>query len=263
MMWNAVVLAGDRNPNDPVARAGLTPFKAMAPVGARRLIDFPLAALSAMMDEGRIGRIMVVATPGMPDPDAGNWDVIEAGETIADSLARVYAAVGAPLLVTTCDAAMLTPDILTEFLNRAEDGQELSAAITPLSVAEVTPEAPPRKGFAFGEDSFVGANLFAIATTSPEPAFAALERAERRRRLPADALLAALSWRLRPPTIEQVEAKAEKLLGCSARLITLTQPEAGFEVNTALDLMHLRQRWAAFLTSDEEVDADPDEEEAA
>ena len=38
MMWNAVVLAGDRNPKDPVARAGLTPFKAMAPVGDRRLI---------------------------------------------------------------------------------------------------------------------------------------------------------------------------------------------------------------------------------
>ncbi len=262
MMWNAVVLAGDRDPKDPVARAGLTPFKAMAPVGDRRLIDFPLAALGAMMDEGRIGRIVVVADAGMPDLGAGNWDIIEAGATIADSLARTYAAVGAPLLITTCDAAMLTPDILTDFLNKAEDGQELSAAITPLSAAEVTPEAPQRKGFAFSGDNFVGANLYAIATTSPETAFTALERAEHRRP-PAEALLSALSWRLRPPTIEQVEAKAGKLLGCSARLITLTQPEAGFEVNTALDLMHLRRRWAAFLTSDEEVHANSDEEEAA
>lgn len=88
MMWNAVVLAGDRSPKDPVARAGLTPFKAMAPVGDRKLIDFPLAALSAMMDEGRIGRIIVAAASGMPDPAPGPWDVIEAGETIADSLGR-------------------------------------------------------------------------------------------------------------------------------------------------------------------------------
>ena len=52
MMWDAVVLAGDQNPKNPVARAGLTPFKAMAPVGDRKLIDLPLAALGAMMDEG-------------------------------------------------------------------------------------------------------------------------------------------------------------------------------------------------------------------
>ena len=246
MMWNAVVLAGDRNPKDPVARAGLTPFKAMAPVGDRRLIDFPLAALAAMMDEGRIGRIVIAAAPDMPSPEAGPWDVIEAGETISDSLSRAYSAIGAPLLVTTCDAAMLTPDTLTTFLDGAESGAELSAAVTPLAGAEVTPDAPPRKGFALSEDRYVGANLFAIATSSPEPAFAALANAERRR-LPGDLLLSALSWRLRAPTIAEVEATATKILGCSASLVTLPQGEAGFEVNTALDLMHLRTRWAAWL----------------
>lgn len=247
-MWNAVVLAGDRNPKDPVARAGLTPFKACAPVGERRLIDFPLAALGAMMDEGRIGRIVVAAAPEMPAPAAGPWDVIEAGSTIADSLARAYASVGAPMLITTCDAAMLTPDIIRDFLDGAEGGAELSAALTPVACAEITPEAPPRKGVALGDQRYVGANLFAIATTTPEAAFAALGKAGRQP--PADMLLSALSWRLRPPTIAEVEAKAAKILGCSAALIILQQPEAGFEVNSALDLIHLRRRWADWLAAD-------------
>ncbi len=249
-MWNAVVLAGDRNPKDPVARAGLTPFKAMAPVGDRKLIDFPLAALSAMMDQGRIGRIIVAAAPGMPALSPGPWDVIEAGESIADSLARAYAAVGAPLLVTTADAAMLTPDILQDFMEGAEGGADLSAGITPLATAEVTPEAPPRAGFVLDQTSYVGANLFSLATTTPECAFAALARIGRRR-LAGQLLLSQLSWRLRPPSMAEAEQKAAKLLGCSAALITLQQPEAGFEVNGALDLMHLRQRWAAWLATEE------------
>lgn len=248
-MWNAVVLAGDRNPKDPVARAGLSPFKAMAPVGDRRLIDFPLAALAAVMDEGRIGRIVVAAAPDMPAPAPGPWDVIEAGETIADSLSRAYAAVGAPLLATTCDAAMLTPDILTAFLDEAESGAELSAGITPLATAVTTPDAPQRKGFALGNDRFVGANLFAIATTSPESAFAALAKAERRRP-PAELLLTALSWRLRAPAIAEAEATAAKRLGSSASLVVLPQPEAGFEVNAALDLIHLRKLWAEWLATE-------------
>ena len=244
-MWNAVVLAGDRNPKDPVARAGLTPFKAMAPVGDRRLIDFPLAALGAMMDEGRVGRIVVAAAPGMPAPAAGPWDVLEAGATIAESLSRAYDAVGAPLLITTCDAAMLTPDVIRDFLDGAESGAELSAGITPLDSAEATPDAPPRKGFALGDTRYVGASLFAVATTTPETAFAALDKVGRR--AVGDMLLSALSWRLRPPTIAEAEAKAAKVLGCSSALITLPQPEAGFEVNSALDLMHLRRRWADWL----------------
>lgn len=250
MMWNAVVLAGDRNPKDPVARAGLTPFKAMAPVGDRKLIDFPLAALGAMMDEGRIGRIIVAAAPGMPALSPGPWDVIEAGESIADTLTRAYEAVGAPLLVTTSDAAMLTPDILRDFLEGAEGGADLSAGITPLGTAEVTPEAPPRKGFQLDQASYVGANLFAIATTKPESAFEALARAGRRR-LVGEMLLSQLSRRLKPPGMAEAQEKASKVLGCSAALITLKQAEAGFEVNGALDLMHLRQRWAAWLEAEE------------
>jgi len=249
-MWNAVVLAGDRNPKDPVARAGLTPFKAMAPVGDRKLIDFPLAALGAMMDEGRIGRIIVAAAPGMPNLSPGPWDVIEAGETIADTLSRAYDAVGAPLMITTADAAMLTPDILRDFLEGAEGGADLSAGITPLATAEATPEAPPRKGFVLDQTAYVGANLFAIATTTPEGAFKALGRAGRRR-LAAELLLSQLSWRLRAPTKAEAEAKAAKLSGCSAALVTLNQAEAGFEVNGALDLMHLRQRWAAWIAAHE------------
>lgn len=249
-MWNAVVLAGDRDLKDPVARAGLTPFKAMAPVGDRRLIDFPLAALGAMMDEGRIGRIIVAAAPGMAAPSPGPWDVIEAGETIADTLSRAYEAVGAPMLITTSDAAMLTPDILRDFLEGAEGGADLSAGITPLATAEATPEAPPRKGFVLDKTAYVGANLFAIATTTPETAFKALARAGRRR-LVGELLLSQLSWRLRPPTKAEAEAKAAKLLGCSAALITLQQAEAGFEVNGALDLMYLRQRWTAWLAAEE------------
>ena len=178
--------------------------------------------------------------------------MIEAGETIAETLSRAFAAVGAPLLVTTCDAAMLAPDILRAFLDEAETGAEIAAAITPLKTAETTPEAPPRKGVAFGEDSFVSANLFAIATTTPEPAFSALAKLGQRRP-PAEMLLSALSWRIKPPALADVEAKAAKMLGCSASLITLPQSEAGFEVNTALDLMYLRSRWAEWLASEEDV----------
>ena len=252
-MWNAVVLAGDRNPKDPVARAGLTPFKAMAPVGDRRLIDFPLAALGAMMDEGRIGRIIIAATPGMPSPAPGPWDLIEAGETIAGSLRLAFDAVGAPLLVTTCDAAMLTPDILRDFLDGAESGAEFCAGIVPLSRAEATPDGPPRKGFTIGAETYLGANLFAISSLSPANAFSALEKAERRRP-PAEMLLSALSWRLKPPTRAEVEAKATTLLGRPAALIELSQPEAGFEVNAALDLMYLRRRWAAWLEAESSDD---------
>ena len=247
-MWNAVVLAGDRNPKDPVARAGLTPFKAMAPVGGRRLIDFPLAALAAMMDEGRIGRIVIAAAPGMPAPAPGPWDVIDAGATISDSVSRAYDAIGAPLMATTCDAAMLTPDILRDFLDEAENGAELSAGVTPLRGAEATPDAPPRKGFVVEGERYVGANLFAIATTTPETAFAALAKAEGRR-ASASFLLAALSWRLKTPSMAEVEAKATKILGCPASLVVLAQPEAGFDVNSALDLMHIRNRWADWLAS--------------
>ena len=251
-MWDAVVLAGDQNPKNPVARAGLTPFKAMAPVGDRKLIDFPLAALGAMMDEGRIGRIIVAAAPDMPALAAGPWDVIEAGQTITDTMQRAFTVVGAPLLVTTCDAAMLTPDILRMFLDGAESGAELSAGISALTSAEATPDAPPRKGFVFGDASYVSTNLFAIATASPEPAFAALARAEKRHP-PAEMLLSAMSWRLRTPSVEEVETKAAKLLGVSAALITLPQPEAGFEVNTALDLMHLRRKWADWVAAEEDA----------
>lgn len=250
MMWNAVVLAGDRNPRDPVARAGLSPHKASAPVGTRRLVDFPLAALAAVMEQGRIGRIIVAAAPGSAALSAGPWDVIEAGATIADSLTRAFETVGAPLLVTTCDAALLTPDIILDFLETAKNGVELSAGITPYFSAETAPGAPKRAGVALADGVVLGANLFAIATPDPTPVFAALSRLERRRP-PAEALLVALSWRLRVPSRSDVERKAAKLTGKTAQLVDLSQPEAGFDVNAALDLMHVRQRWEDWLKAEE------------
>ena len=118
--WQALVLAGGRGPDDPMAKAYGVSHKCLLEIAGVPMLQRVLDTLSA---EPAIGEIAVsIETPQLlaglrsravhaPTSTSAARSAIAAIET---------GAVGMPLLLTTGDHPLLTPAMLRHFLSASE-----------------------------------------------------------------------------------------------------------------------------------------------
>ncbi len=109
----AVVLAGSRPGVDPFARAYGTDLKALIPVGGVPMVRRPVEALLASAAVRSI-RVLSQQPARIAEvlPDDERLSVEPSNETIASTLEAMCAdpSVQWPVLVTTADHALLTPE---------------------------------------------------------------------------------------------------------------------------------------------------------
>jgi len=249
--FGAVVLAADRGPDEPVARAAGAACKALAPVAGMPMVLRVLDALEASDHVGRVvlcgpsPRIMAAAGELSARLLPGRLDWIPAAESPSASAAAGLAALGLrePALVTTADHPLLTPQLVDALVTGALASR--ADAVVGLVAHRLVAAAFPgvqRTVLRLREGGYCGTNLFAFPTTAGRRAVHYWCRVEAQRKHPwrvVAGLLgprALLAYSLGRLSLSQALERLSRRLGVRVSVVLLEQPQAGVDVDSLADL---------------------------
>lgn len=242
--WTAIVLAGQRPGPDPLATHFGAAWKALVPVGGEPMVTRVIRTLTQVP---AIGRILVLAQ----DPDAltraveagGTATILPSGAGISASILAHAGTADAPwpILVTTADHPLLTPDMVTAFLAGAQT-QPCDVAVGLVERATMLAAYPDnqRTWLRFADGHWSGANLFALRTVQARGALTLWAEAEQDRKKAWRLFLHFGPWlALRAITrtigLAQALRRAGARLGLEARLVPLDMAEAAIDVDKPSD----------------------------
>jgi CTP:molybdopterin cytidylyltransferase MocA len=249
VIFNALVLAGSRGSSDPVAAAAGMPQKCLVPAGGTPML---CRVLDTLVASPGIGRVLVT----LQDPSAIAGDAqlqrrlgqrvgLVAGDaTPSLSVAAAIAQIPEPfpLLVTTADHPLLTPEMVGHFLTAAAaSGADVAAGLTASGVLLASYPESRRTWLRFRDERYSGANLFALLTPEAMAAVRFWRRVEADRKKPwriarAFGLGSLLGYALGLLTLEAAMRRISRVMGCEARAIPLPFAEAAIDVDKPADL---------------------------
>jgi GTP:adenosylcobinamide-phosphate guanylyltransferase len=253
--WTAIVLAGHRPGETDFAEGLGVAAKALIPVGGEPMLARVVRALLAAPSVGRV--IVLAQSADRLLSRAPAWlrnearvTTAEAGDGISASIAAIAGEPAAPfpLLVTTADHALLTPDMVETFLTRTA-GADVSFALVDRATVESAYPETRRTWLKFSDGHYTGANLFALANTSAHGALDFWARAERDRKKALKMLtffgptifLRALT---RTISLDAAAMKVGRALKLRLKAVRLPFAEAAIDVDKLSDLV-LAERAAA------------------
>lgn len=243
----AVVLAGTRPGGDPLAlHAGVT-HKALIDVGGQPMLSRVLAALAAVPAITRIVVVIDDASVLARMPDCGKpVEAMAAGEGPSASVAAALALLGAPLLVTTADHALLQSQWVEEFL--AADVGDADACLAVARRADVLCAAPAsqRTWWRLADDHYSGCNLFVLRTPAAAGVVQLWQRLEAQRKRPVAQLRllgfwSVLRYRFGSLSLAQALARLSRVSGARVAPVVLRDGRAAIDVDKPADLVLVRQ----------------------
>ncbi|MCD6008193.1 nucleotidyltransferase family protein [Halomonas sp. IOP_31] len=246
----AVVLAADRHADDPVAREAGVACKALTPVAGVPMLR---RVFSALDGNGRIARICLAGPPAAiieREPLLGELlgrNDVSWVENAATPSASVGAALrllpdDMPVMVTTADHALLTPAIVTAFVDRAlaSDG-DFVVGVARLETVKARFPGTRRTAIRLSDGPYCGCNLFAFTTPRGRALADFWRRVEQQRKRPWRVIGGALGWGavvrylLGRLTLEQALDRLSRRLGIRIRAVVLDHAEAAVDVDTPAD----------------------------
>lgn len=244
--WTAILLAGQRPGENEFAESHGVAAKALIPVGGVPMLERVVRTLLASLG---IARIVVLAqdAPSLLRGDLA-WmkdeariATAEAGEGISESIGRIAGGEAAPwpVLVVTADHALLTSEMVAEFLSRA--GGDASVAVVERKVVEAAYPETRRTWLRFSDGDYSGANLFALMTDRAEAALALWSKVERDRKKALKLLMffgpwLALRALTRTISLEGALRIAGQKAGLRVMPVRLPFAEAAIDVDKQADL---------------------------
>jgi CTP:molybdopterin cytidylyltransferase MocA len=246
---NALILAGSRGPDDPMARAAGVSHKALLPVAG---VPMLLRVTEALRATPGIARLYVCiedaqVVAGIAELEtlrrAGIMEVVPAAESPAASVAAVLRRIdlAQPLLVTTGDHPLLTPAILRRFVDAAPKDCDLAVALAPAEVVGAAYPGAVRTFYRLGNRRYSGCNLFLVRSARAAQVADFWRRLEAHRKRPLR-----LIWEVGPLALvkvllglmnaEQAFAHLSQRVGATVRHVELPVAEAAVDVDKPADL---------------------------
>ena len=247
--WVAIILAGDRGPEDPVARETGARCKAMADVAGRPLLGRVLDTLGRCDDiaECRVvgpAAEIVDANPAltaMIDEAGAQW-IAPGDSPVASALAALDTiAPDRPVLITTADHALLTPAMVATMC-RSDADLDLGVGLVDYARVRAAYPDSRRTTTRFGTRAFCGCNLFALYRPAGRRLVERWRRVENERKHPARIVGGMLGWPallryvLRALPLEAAFAGLSKRHGLRAGPVLLEDPNAAVDVDSVADL---------------------------
>lgn len=248
--YAVIALAGDRGPDDPVARATGAPCKALSPVAGTPLIWRLVDTLKQMDTLGPIlmvgpSRAILAANPTLEPAlaDAGiRW--IEPGDSPSISATRALAELedDQPAIITTADHALLRPSMIGTLL-QTNGRSDLTVGM--IAYAQVLAAYPASRRTAIRlrpAPGYCGCNLFAVHTMRGRQLVERWRAVEAQRKHPARVVIGMLGWRgvvryaLGRLTLSAAFARLSARTGVRVAPALLTEPEAAIDVDSVADL---------------------------
>lgn len=253
--YTAVVLAGTRSNNDPVASIFGGHYKALVPICGKPMIERVVDALALSVSVKRIvivfddEEMLLEACPTLQDQDSDvPVEVVPCGATICCSVADALEAAGGewPFLVTTADHALLTPAMVDRFCSEAEQGGSLSVGFVEKKHLDEAHPGSKRTYLPFRETQLSGANLFAFTNEGALPVLDFWRSIETKRKKPWQ-LFKAFGYRnllgllFKRYTVDEAFERASAVLGVKAGAVRLPYAEAAIDVDTPKDYHQVTQ----------------------
>lgn len=246
----AFVLAGARASGDALAEAHAVPSKAHIKIAGTSMIS---RVLKALFNSKNTDKITVI---GLSDhhkllaeeawPPATFRDG-EDGPSASVHRALNDVQMSAPLLVTTCDHALLTPAIIDTFLDgTGATDADLTVALARREDVEARYPEATRTYLKFGDGAYSSCNLFCLVTPAARQVVEFWQSAEQDRKRPwriawRFGVISAVRILVGRPGLEQVFAIISRRLGVKIRPIVLPFAEAAIDVDTPEDLVLVEQ----------------------
>jgi GTP:adenosylcobinamide-phosphate guanylyltransferase len=249
--FTALVLAGDRTAADPVAVATGAACKAFAPVGGKAVI---LRVLDALAASDMITRTVICGPPAAALPacrelqqriDAGHvtWmaNLDSPGKSAENCLSCLDE--NTPVLLTTADHALLTPEIVRDFLGSsvAAHADATLGLVEHDTVSAVFP-GMRRTVTRLRDGHFCGCNLYALLTPRGRGLVTFWKRAEQSRKKPwkwIGQLLGpgtVLSYLFGKLSLDRALNAVSDRTGIRVRPVILPHARACIDVDTVADL---------------------------
>ena len=247
--FTAIILSGDRGPNEPLNLAAGVCCKALVPVGGRAMLLRVLDTLSncpginsqiiaGLADQAldsneelrqRLDADTLRRTPRAPGPSAA---AATATQTVAASQ---------PILITTADHALLQAKVVEHFLRTAA-GTDLDvvAAVIRYPAFHAAHPQMPKTVMRFSDDHYCGCNLFALLTPAGRQILDTWQQVEAQRKRPwkTVGLLgwgAILRYLLGRLSLSQATAQLSRRLGLKVGVVVLPSPDAAIDVDNVAD----------------------------
>ncbi len=241
--WTVLILAGQRPGVDPLAAHFGQQWKALVPLHGEAMLTYVIKTLRESPDIARI--IVLTQDADVLAPAihaAGGVDsVLLSQSSISASIAAVAGSADAPwpLLVTTADHPLLTPDMVAQFLRDANGADLAVGMVEKLKMVSAFPDNQ-RTWLKFSDGHWSGANLFALSSARVMPALQLWAQAEQDRKKPwklfrhfgIGLMIRALT---RSIGLADALAQAGRRLGLAAKLVAMDDPVAAIDVDKPAD----------------------------
>jgi CTP:molybdopterin cytidylyltransferase MocA len=247
--FTAVILAADRNPDDPLVKASGACCKALIDIDGVSMLQ---RVISALLDSDSVDSILV-SGPAREDlathqflGDALDRKQIRWIEPQGSPSASAYHAMQTlppetRVLVTTADHPLLRADIVDRFLRDAvRGGADVAVGLTTFaSILGKFPNAR-KTVMRFSDDGYCGCNLFAFLTPGSRRVADAWRQVEQQRKNPLRVIRQLGWWSVLRYLTGQLSLQAalEKLsqrLNVSVQAVLLPFPEAAIDVDSIAD----------------------------
>lgn len=252
----AIVLAGRRSTDDPLARAAGAPHRALLEIAGEPMlvrvvkllaarttidqilinIDEPallddIGALASLRESGRVEIMKSTDSPSRSVLESLEWSDLKAG----------------PVLVTTADHALLDDDMLDAFLGDSEKTDaDLTLALVSRTTIETRFPETRRTYLRFRDGDYSGANLFLFRSEEAARAATFWRRVESQRKQPwrlarafgYGSLLLFLTRRL---DLASAFDRVSTTIGTRVRAVPIEIAEAAIDVDKFEDLELVRR----------------------
>ena len=242
--FSALVLAGSRAGEDPVAAYGDAAHKALIRLQGQTLLARVITALK----EAGAARVAVVADHPEVRAEAVSHGAEVLGEAAGPSLSVKAGAarLGTPLLVTTADHAMLEGAWVAQFLADVPAGVDVAALVAPRAAVEAAAPGTQRTWLKLADGDWSGCNMFYLATPGALAVIDLWRRVEAERKRPwrmakilGPGML--LRYATRRLALKDAAIRLGRLAGVSASIVETPYGLASVDVDKPSDLDLVRR----------------------
>jgi CTP:molybdopterin cytidylyltransferase MocA len=239
----AVILAGSRPGQDPVAAHEGLPSKALVDIGGTTALE---RVIDAVRGAG-IERIVVAGASGPVAQAAAarGIEVMAPAPGPSGSVMRALDRLGAPLLVTTADHPLLRPEWIRFFIADAPQDADVVTMLASRARVEAAVPGSRRTWLTFSDGQWSGCNLFLLRTPEARRALLVWEQVEKDRKRPWR-----IARRIGPITLaryllkklpsEEAFARLGRKMGVKAGVVAAPDGLAAVDVDTVADLQLVR-----------------------
>jgi len=260
----AVVLAGDRTKADALIESSDAGSKAMIDIDGTPMVRRVLNALRAARTITDITLSGPEASEIARDADIQRWvdqgDIRwrPPGPTPSTSAYQTMQELDsdAPVLLTTADHPLLTPEIVDAFARQSlADPVDLTVGLAPHYLVTEAYPGIHKTVMHFSDGDFCGCNLFAFVTPEGRRAARFWRRIEKQRKKPM-VVVGLLGWwaviryRLGWLSLDEALAKLGNRLGLRIRAVILPYANAAIDVDSIADLMLVKGSLASAVDQD-------------